>query len=133
MSDDANSGRKAKDKAHDIWLAGLGAYGRAWDEAQHTLKKMEKGTSELFDELVSKGTEIEQGTEQRVREAKGYVENFSIEDRINRVRDSFGLSSQTSFDEKLDTIISDLSNLREEVRQLSQEVSQLRGSDTTDQ
>jgi poly(hydroxyalkanoate) granule-associated protein len=47
--------RLVKDSAHQIWLAGLGAYARA-----------EKEGSRLFDNLVSLGERIESGARARV-------------------------------------------------------------------
>lgn len=47
------------DTARKIWLAGIGAYGRAFSEAQGSLAKVTKGTSKVFDDLVHKGEVIE--------------------------------------------------------------------------
>ncbi|PHR92280.1 MAG: hypothetical protein COA69_07820 [Robiginitomaculum sp.] len=55
--------RKSKpatgDTARKIWLAGIGAYGRAFSEAQGSLAKVTKGSGKMFDDLVQKGEVIE--------------------------------------------------------------------------
>jgi len=47
------------DIARKIWLAGVGAYGRAYDEAQEAADKFAKSANQTFDELVAKGEKIE--------------------------------------------------------------------------
>lgn len=50
---------QSRDMAQKIWLAGLGAYGRAYTEAAENAKKMNTGTTELFEDLVKRGSEID--------------------------------------------------------------------------
>ena len=45
MSDDKKKGRGSVDTARRIWLAGIGAYGRAFTEAQEAIKDMSGETS----------------------------------------------------------------------------------------
>ena len=63
MSDDnSNVTDKASEIAKNIWLAGLGAYGKAFDEAQDRLDKLDKASKEpprLFKDLVKKGEQLE--------------------------------------------------------------------------
>lgn len=47
------------DIARKIWLAGVGAYGRAYDNAQDAAEKLAAGANQTFDELVAKGEELE--------------------------------------------------------------------------
>jgi len=77
-----------KDTARKIWLAGIGAYGKAFTEAQESLAKMTDGSSRRFDELVSKGEEIEDAVEAKGRALASQVKtpSFSIDDRIKKMR-----------------------------------------------
>lgn len=50
---------KGFDVAHRIWLAGVGAYGKAYDVATDGLGNVSDQSSALFDELVARGEEIE--------------------------------------------------------------------------
>lgn len=61
MSKKKDEGRKrgTNETARRIWLAGIGAYGRAFTEAQEALKDVTGKGSEVFDELVQKGEMIE--------------------------------------------------------------------------
>ena len=55
MSDDkSKASDKASEIAKNIWLAGLGAYGKAFDEAHDRLDKAAKEPPRLFKELVEK-------------------------------------------------------------------------------
>ena len=47
------------DIARKIWLAGVGAYGRMFTEAQGAAEKLATGANEAFDQLVAKGEEVE--------------------------------------------------------------------------
>ncbi|NNC35840.1 MAG: hypothetical protein EX271_01425 [Acidimicrobiales bacterium] len=80
------------DTARRIWLAGIGAYGKAFSEAQETLSKVSGGTSKVFDELVQKGEVIEtmvsvkgKDIAQDVMEKTG-VGSLDIDDRIEKMR-----------------------------------------------
>ena len=50
---------EAEEFARKIWLAGLGAYGKSFDEAQGQYEKISVEASKMFDELVVKGSKIE--------------------------------------------------------------------------
>lgn len=47
------------DMAHKIWLAGVGAYGKAYDNARDSANNVNAQSTELFEELVKRGEEIE--------------------------------------------------------------------------
>jgi len=59
MSDNDKKKRSSTETARRIWLAGIGAYGRAFTEAQGALKDVTGKSSEVFDDLVQKGEIIE--------------------------------------------------------------------------
>ncbi|MEL6377323.1 MAG: phasin family protein [Pseudomonadota bacterium] len=71
---------QTREVAHKIWLAGLGAYGRAFSEAVENAQKLNEGTSELFEDLVQRGTEIETEMKDRI----------SANDRVKQATDSVG-------------------------------------------
>ncbi|GIU67891.1 phasin family protein [Candidatus Phycosocius spiralis] len=45
--------------ARKIWLAGVGAYGRVYQEAAGRVEKVTGAANELFDQLVEKGEQVE--------------------------------------------------------------------------
>ena len=50
---------KGLDVAHKIWLAGVGAYGKAYDVAADGVGKVSGQSGVLFEDLVKRGEEIE--------------------------------------------------------------------------
>lgn len=80
---------KAGEIAKNIWLAGVGAYGRAVDEAQGRLEKAGVEPPKLFRDLVKVGAALEE--EARGTLEAGQAARSSVQDRINRVRESFNL------------------------------------------
>ena len=86
----SNVSDKASEIAKNIWLAGVGAYGKAADEAQERLEKAGVETPKLFRDLVKAGTALEEGARQSIKSTKA-ASRSSVEDRINKVRDNFNL------------------------------------------
>lgn len=110
---DAKVTDKASDIAKNIWLAGLGAYGKAFDEAHERYEKVSKDTSRLFDDLVAKGKKLEDVTTDKLSSARSST-STSLEDRIAKVRHSLGFGQPSAEDlarqieqlnDKLDLII----------------------------
>ncbi len=80
---------KASEIAKNIWLAGVGAYGKAVDEAQGRMEKAGVEPPKLFRDLVKAGAALEE-------EARGAIEagqaaRSSVEERIQRARENFNL------------------------------------------
>jgi polyhydroxyalkanoate synthesis regulator phasin len=106
---------KAGEIAKNIWLAGVGAYGKAVEDAQGRLEKAGVEPPKLFKELVKAGTALED-------EARGALESTvsarsSVEERINRVRENFHNQRPAR--------IEDLQALHKKVDQLSRKVDRL--------
>lgn len=89
---DAKITDKAGEMAKNIWLAGIGAYGRAFDEAVAQYGKVSKESSKMFDELVEKGRKLDGESHTKISEAKTKT-TATIEDRISKVRSSVNLGS----------------------------------------
>ncbi|MEP3654001.1 MAG: phasin family protein [Litorimonas sp.] len=83
-----------KDTIRKIWLAGIGAYGRAVTEAKGAVDTLAGKGSEVFDELVQKGEMLETVGKYKANElvgkGKAAVEDitpdFEIDDRIAKMR-----------------------------------------------
>jgi len=96
MTDNKNkSPNKSTDTARKIWLAGIGAYGRAFSEVQEGLSKATKNTSKVFDDLVEKGEVLETVVTHKSKEAFEKVsdklgdkmgDGFDMDDRIAKMR-----------------------------------------------
>ena len=88
-----SSPKSAQESARRIWLAGIGAYGRAFTEAQEALKDVTGKSSEVFDDLVQKGAMLEKVGKAKGKEAldKAQMPNFDmpdfdIDERIKAMR-----------------------------------------------
>lgn len=83
-----------KDTIRKIWLAGIGAYGRAVTEAKGAVDTLAGKGSDVFDELVQKGEMLESVGKYKASElvgkGKAAVEDitpgFEIDDRIAKMR-----------------------------------------------
>jgi hypothetical protein len=91
---DANLTDKASEIAKSIWLAGIGAYGKAFDEAVSQYGKVSKETTKLFDDLVEKGRKLDNENHSKLSEAKSKT-TATIEERINKVRGTVNLGALT--------------------------------------
>ncbi|MEH6587533.1 MAG: phasin family protein [Halioglobus sp.] len=113
MSDDKSKVTdKASEIAKNIWLAGVGAYGRAVDEAQSNLKKATPTPPKLFRDLVKAGSALEEeATEVRAAALS------SVEERISQVRENFHMQRLAR--------IEDLEGLHNKVDKLTRKVDAL--------
>lgn len=113
MSDDKNKVTdKASEIAKNIWLAGVGAYGRAVDEAQSSLKKATPQPPKLFRDLVKAGTALEE----EASDARSAAIS-SVEERIAQVRENFHMQRPAR--------VEDLASLHAKVDKLSRKVDAL--------
>ncbi|MBA6413258.1 phasin family protein [Parahaliea sp. F7430] len=126
MSDDNSKvGDKASELAKNIWLAGVGAYGRAADEAQARLEKAGVETPKLFRDLVKAGATLEE--EARNAFSVGQGARNSVEERIARVRENFNLQRLSRSDE-LQALHEKIDRLTDKVEQLSQAIAESGGA-----
>ncbi|AKH68273.1 hypothetical protein IMCC21906_00580 [Spongiibacter sp. IMCC21906] len=112
---------QASELAKSIWLAGLGAYGRAYDEAHERYEKASKDTPKLFKELVSKGNKLEEQAKDKFGEASSLGKTVSIEERISKMRASLGFGHTAS--------ATDLERLEKKLDALSKKVDSLSKAD----
>ena len=105
---------KASEIAKNIWLAGVGAYGRAVEDAQGRLEKA-MGPPKLFRDLVKAGSALEDEARGALRSTS--AARSSVEERINRVRENFHMQRPAR--------IEDLNALHKKVDQLSRKVDRL--------
>lgn len=119
MSDDKNRmSDKASEIARNIWLAGVGAYGRAVDEAQLRLERAGVEPPKLFRDLVQAGAALEDEAQQAME--AGQAARQSVEERIQRVRENFNLQRPARGE--------DLQALHQKIDALSAQIEALRSA-----
>ncbi len=99
------TGDKAEALAKNIWLAGLGAYSRAYeelseryDDIQDKAEEINEEGQKVFTELVKRGQDIQSDIEGQVSKGRE-----TLEDRVEEFRTRFGggLSSFVDIPERL--------------------------------
>ena len=103
---------EAEEFARKIWLAGLGAYGKSFDEAQGQYEKLSVETQKVFEELVAKGEKLETEAKDKIK-AK-----TNVEERVAEVRKKLGLD-KASADEKVEELSAKIDALTEAVAKLA--------------
>ena len=127
---------KPAEIANRIWLAGIGAYGRAYDEARDGVAKLNKDGTSFFEELVQRGEALE-GDVRGVLESNQYTKRATervdqalengrtfreesvanINSRMDKMRNLLGLSSGntgalTKLEAKIDVLMEEIATLR---------------------
>jgi polyhydroxyalkanoate synthesis regulator phasin len=98
----------AEEMARKIWLAGLGAYGKGYEEVKGRFESLSTDSNKFFDELVVKGEKLEVEGKDKVKQVKDDVlAKTELESRIETVRSKLGFSKT---DNSNDTKIEDLSS-----------------------
>ena len=112
--------KKAKntsDAARRIWHAGIGAYGKAFEEGRDRVKglshNLSETTSEAFESLAEKGEKIEMAAKIKGAQLAGKASgigsdlqaNLAIDERIQGMRDRLsGGGNDTAIDARLASI-----------------------------
>jgi len=83
--------------ARNVWLAGLGAYGKSAETLTEQFDKAYVESNQLFNDLLSKGDELNQSLQQRI------ADKTQFESKVDEVRAKLGLN-QTISDDQLDVL-----------------------------
>lgn len=108
---------QTEELARKIWLAGLGAYGKGFDEAQGQYEKLSTEASKLFKELVEKGEKLENDAKEKIETEKTNVKN-NVDTRVAEVRAKLGLDS-TESEQKIEELSAKIDALTEAVAKLA--------------
>jgi predicted flap endonuclease-1-like 5' DNA nuclease len=134
---------QSADMAHKIWLAGVGAYGKAYDSALAGANVLNTQSADVFEDLVKRGAEIEGdvrsrlgGDErvlkagQKMAEAAAGAREFQVqardqfEARMERMRDLLGVKGLGTKGEK---IHKKLEKLEDEVSEIAAKAKAFKG------
>jgi polyhydroxyalkanoate synthesis regulator phasin len=116
MSDEKNKVTdKAGEIAKNIWLAGVGAYGKAVEDAQGRIEKAME-PPKLFKDLVKAGSALEEDAREAIESSA--AARKSVEDRIARVRENFHLQRPARI-EDLEVLLKKVDRLEKQVANLT--------------
>ncbi len=102
----------AEDFARKIWLAGLGAYGKSYDEVQSRVSNID--VSKVFEDLVTKGEALEAEAKSTIKEKT----DFDVKGRVEEVREKLGMNSKSNSD-KIDDLTAKIDSLADTVAKLA--------------
>jgi polyhydroxyalkanoate synthesis regulator phasin len=109
----------AEEMARKVWLAGLGAYGKGYEEVKGRFEALSTDSNKLFDELVVKGEKLETEGKDKVKEVQTKVaEKTEIETRIETVRTKLGFNN-TDSDKKIEELSDKIDALTAAVAKLA--------------
>jgi polyhydroxyalkanoate synthesis regulator phasin len=103
---------EAEEFARNIWLAGLGAYGKSFDEAQGRYEKISAEASKVFEDLVVKGSKLETEAKEK------FQVKTNVEARVSEVRQKLGLDKVTAED-KVEELSAKIDALTDAVAKLA--------------
>tara|TARA_B110000046_G_scaffold100662_2_gene108090 strand:- start:454 stop:888 length:435 start_codon:yes stop_codon:yes gene_type:complete len=116
IKETANS---AEEMARKIWLAGLGAYGKGYEEVKGRIETLSTDSNKLFDELVVKGEKLETEGKDKVKQVKDDVlAKTEVESRIEAVRSKLGFG-KTDNEAKLEELSAKIEELTAAITKLS--------------
>jgi hypothetical protein len=104
---------KVQSFARNVWLAGLGAYGKGSESLTKKLDKTYEESNQLFNDLVSKGSEIQTSLEAKLKEKNLF------EGKVDEVRQKLGLN-QDSSDEQIELLTAKVDTLTNIVTELAE-------------
>lgn len=99
--------------ARNVWLAGLGAYGKGTETLTTKFDKAYEESNQLFNDLVNRGSEIQTDLEAKIKQ------QTQFEQRVDEVRAKLGLG-QTISDEQIDALAAKVDALTELVAAVAQ-------------
>lgn len=110
----------AEEMARKVWLAGLGAYGKGYEELTGRIEALSSESNKFFDELVAKGAKLEAEGKVKVEEVKHEVAaKTDIESRIESVRTKLGFNDNDN-DQKIEDLSAKIDALTLAVAKLAE-------------
>nr|WP_321362147.1 phasin family protein [uncultured Hyphomonas sp.] len=111
---------QSAEMAHKIWLAGVGAYGKAYDKALANANSFNKQSTELFDELVKRGEKIESDVKTRFSEDERVTKATKTVAKANAAARQFQAEAYDRFEARMERMRDLLG-----VKQVSERTSKL--------
>ena len=112
--------KKTQDMARRIWLAGIGVYGKAFEEGKSQLEKLGGSTSETFDQLAEKGEKLQNAAKMQGLKLAGKAselrEDIGVDDRISAMRERLsGAVPSLGGSERMDAVEARLESIEKKL------------------
>jgi polyhydroxyalkanoate synthesis regulator phasin len=104
---------KVQSFARNVWLAGLGAYGKGSESLTKKLDQTYEQSNQLFNDLVSRGTEIQATIEAKIKEQSLF------ETKVDEVREKLGLTGGVT-DQQIEELTAKVDTLTTIVTQMAE-------------
>jgi hypothetical protein len=91
---------EAEDVARKIWLAGVGAYGRMFAEAQDRVEKAAGSAGDLFEQLVARGEALEDTVRERLETVEATQKVAGV---IHKIQD-FRAEQRAALKARIETV-----------------------------
>ncbi len=93
---------QSSEMAYKIWLAGVGAYGKAYDSALAGATVVNKQSAEVFEDLVKRGAAIEQDVRAHLAGSESFTKaSGRVSKAVDTARD-FQSKARDQFDTRMD-------------------------------
>ena len=103
----------AEDFSRKIWLAGLGAYGKSYEEVVGRIENLNTESTKVFDSLVTKGEKLEAKGKEIIKDKA----DFNVNSRVNEIREKLGMNAKGT-DERISELSAKIDTLTEVVTKL---------------
>ena len=109
----------AQETARKVYLAGLGAYCKGFEEAKGRLESLSTDSEKMFAELVQKGESLETEGKSKFKEATNKVSaKVELDKRVEAIRSTLGLD-QSEADLKIEELNAKIDALTKAVNKLA--------------
>jgi flagellin-like hook-associated protein FlgL len=109
----------AQETARKVFLAGLGAYGKGFEEVKDRFESLSTESNLMFSELVQKGESLETEGKSKFAEAKSKVAaKADLDKRVLALRSKLGLE-QSEADLKIEELNAKIDALTKAVTKLA--------------
>ncbi len=107
-----------EEMARKVWLAGLGAYGKGYDELTGRMETISNESNKLFEELVAKGQKLEEEGREKAKSMTDDVKTRTKFDAgFSSILSTFGLKD-TETEQKLEELSAKIDALTDTVSKL---------------
>lgn len=105
--------------ARKVWLAGLGAYGKGFEEAKGRFETLSTDSNKLFAELVVKGEALETEGKGKFSEVKAkFTAKTDLDNRVEALRTKLSMNDSDS-DQKIEELNAKIDALTDIVAKLA--------------